>query len=77
MTEIQLDNDVPVPSTSPRPTLYPFRDMEVGQSFFVPNKTPVQLSSSKAYATRRTGFRFICRTVTDWDVKGTRVWRIK
>ena len=56
-----------------RPALYPWRMMQIGDSFFAPGKTPE--------AMRRTGnryrpMRFKRRSVVVNGLHGTRVWRI-
>ncbi len=56
-----------------RPALYPWRTMEVGDSFFAPGKT--------TEAMRKTGNRyrpmkFKRRTVFLCGIRGVRVWRI-
>lgn len=50
--KIAIDNDVPVPDYAPRPTtrVYPWEDMEVGDSFAVPEGVKEQTLRSTAYA---------------------------
>ncbi len=56
-----------------RPPLYPWRTMEIGDSFFVPNKTPRTMhKSTRGYRP----MKFRCRSVVCRGVEGTRVWRI-
>jgi len=55
---------------------YPFGRMEIGQSFFCPDRTTQQLSSAACNFARkypRIGFKFAVRQVPG----GTRVWRIR
>lgn len=73
---IGVDHDVPIPvgakSKRGRPPKYPWADLEVGDSFFVKGKRPIDLGEITQRMARRTGFRFITRTVQG----GVRVWRI-
>jgi hypothetical protein len=78
---IEIENDIPIPPKTPkagRKGAYPFAELEVGQSFFVPappGKTNRQLqmaiSGSAQHITKKTGHRFTSRTVDG----GIRVWR--
>lgn len=58
---------------------YPWRDMEIGDSFFVPD---ADLPKSKADGLRpsmaliKTGFKITRRTVTENGVRGIRIWRV-
>lgn len=65
-----IDRDIPVPTTHPT-TRYPWREMEVGDSFFVPGKTQREMAGSATGAGGRLGRRFIVRT----ERNGARVWR--
>lgn len=67
-----LEDNVPIPLTR-RAQKYPFRDMQVGQSFFVPQgdrKTLAVLASRNGKALGRT---FHVHQLDD----GVRVWRTK
>ena len=64
---IEIDKDVPMPSP------YPYRKLEVGDSFFVADKTTNGMAG--AANERLTPKRFTARTVTEGGVKGVRVWR--
>lgn len=56
----------------PFPEKYPFRVMEVGDSFLVPDKFEVyRLRSIMGHHHRNSGLRFTTRTVAE----GIRVWR--
>lgn len=71
MSDFPIEKGVPIRGNTPR--RYPLREMEVHDSFFVPNKTPGGLSSSLRHARQVTGYRFTTRTVEG----GVRVWRIE
>lgn len=78
MSEIKIDKGIPVapmPNGAGRMALYPFRQMEVGDSFFVP-KTGQSITGPIAHAQSRMDAKFSRRTVTENGVTGTRVWRI-
>ncbi len=52
---------------------YPWREMEVGDSFLVLERKITNFSAIANSACKRTGFKFTCRTVEG----GVRVWRVK
>ena len=55
------------------PAKYPWLEMNVGESFFVPNVTVYKMSPSAAgFSRRHPGFKFTCRGVEG----GVRVWRV-
>lgn len=71
---IKIDKNVPLPPhiREGRAPEYPWRTMEIGDSFFVAEpKTP-----NAATASRQTGRTFTRRAVVEDGVKGFRVWRI-
>ena len=60
---------------------YPFRLLEVGQSFLVENEVPDvklsrRLSSSASQVRKADGKKFAQRMVREDGVSGYRVWRI-
>lgn len=57
---------------SGRPCIYPWRQMEVGQSFFVPNVSKLPTY----YWARKTGYRYLSRLLVEREQTGVRVWRI-
>jgi hypothetical protein len=78
----ELENGVPIPSlmhyrnTDSRQgsgSKYPFREMQIGQSIFVP-----VLRFTAAYWRDITGFDLTTRRVVDETGKpiGTRIWRL-
>lgn len=78
-----IDDGIPLPDRlykGGRKAKYPFDQMAVGQSFFVPadgeKKKSVRAAAhgaSKRYDGNRT---FATRSTTENGVAGTRVWRI-
>lgn len=78
MSEIKIDRDVPVPEfVDRRPNKYPWREMEVGDSIFIPSMTAPRIGGTLHPFQRRSGRRFTCRTCTENGVDGVRVWRIE
>ena len=75
---IAIDNDIPIPEVKHR-IRYPFEQMQVGQSFFVPEPRSKTVRSSVGHYQRRSDStaEFITRTLTENGVKGIRVWRVK
>jgi hypothetical protein len=64
---LPIDKNIPIPPSSQ----YPFAQMEVGDSFYAPNKRPGHFTAYMEKF-RRQDLEFTCRTVPG----GVRVWRI-
>ena len=79
MSEIKIDKGVPIPKIDGlgRHHKYPWHDLNVGDSFFVPNATTRRFCSSVNRIQKTLGISMKCRTVTENDIKGVRIWRIK
>ncbi len=76
-----IEKNVPVPFKNTPTALYPFRQMEIGDSFFIPLKEGdvMQMLQSRVAATARTVLgpkKISTRCVTENGVKGLRVWRV-
>jgi hypothetical protein len=69
----EIENGVPAPL--PRKS-YPFRGMDVGQSFFVHDASRNAVDTASAQAGRRLERKFSVRAATKNGVAGFRVWRI-
>jgi hypothetical protein len=69
---IKIEKGIPTPPRS----RYPLRDMEIGDSIFVPGKTSLGFSGYVASASQKTGFKFATRKAIEDGVTGLRVWRI-
>lgn len=68
---IAIEKGIPIPNSGAgRTPKYPWRTMEVGDSFFAENVRNV--SAMAAAAMRRTGLKFTVRKVED----GHRIWRV-
>lgn len=73
---IKVEKGVPLPSSHGGP-LYPWADLDVGDSFFVAGKSSSSINTSLTWANRKAPVqRFVSRTVTENGVKGVRVWRV-
>jgi len=70
--EIEITKGLPTPHRGR--TKYPFRDMELGDSFFAPGASVIGLHGC---ARRHRPMRFTCRTLVENGVAGGRGWRIK
>ena len=72
---IPIDDDIPLPAKGGgRPRSFPFDEMTVGQSFFVPGRRSIS-GQRLSRAKKRTGFSFAQRAVVENGVAGLRVWR--
>jgi len=72
---IKIDDGVQMPKKQHgRPSKYPMNDLEIGQSFFVPNKTCMSFAG---YRPRYKPKKFTVRSVIENGTKGIRVWRIE
>lgn len=58
---------------------YPFADMQVGDSFFVPsNKPSSRITSAAFFNAKKLGVMFTTRRIMeDGKMIGTRCWRVK
>ena len=72
MEEIKIDKGIEMPAGVRRP-MYPYRSLEIGDSFLIPGKVSGAVGGTVSYARRVTGFKFVTRTVEG----GVRVWRIE
>jgi len=72
--KIEIDKHVPLPPEEVKRTdKYPFKTMEIGDSFYAYNVTRASLTSAAKYAGVKLGFTFICRA----EDEGARCWRTK
>lgn len=76
MTNIQIDKNVPMPEdTRTTASTYPFEQMEVGDSFFVPGKKRTQMDNACGHWRKKKGWKFTVNARTEEGVLGCRVWR--
>lgn len=78
---IKIDKGIEIPPRRQgggRPPKYPIREMEVGDSFFVPKSRKSAGGSVQAYANRILGKgATTVRNAIENGVEGFRIWRIK
>lgn len=78
MSNYKIENvGTPPRSKSGRARKYPFDDMGVGDSFFVPYMRPSGLGGSIKLASQRLGYKFCTRSEVSDGIRGIRVYRIK
>jgi hypothetical protein len=81
MSEVQapivIEQGVPLPQRNVgRTTVYPFGALNVGDSFFVANRTTKDFASTIAAARKRMdGVKFTTRSEQNERGSGIRVWR--
>lgn len=75
--DARIDHGIPVPrpgSGKGRIVKYPLAELEVGDSFFIPEgKSGYVLGSARSHRPKT----FTTRKVTENDVVGIRCWRVK
>jgi hypothetical protein len=76
MFEIEKNVPVEMPENRGRKRLYPFPDMEIGDSFFAEGKTIELLTTNASIYGTRHGKKFSCKSTESMGQKGVRVWRI-
>lgn len=78
---IELEKGIPAPTVKRpgRSLKWPWFKMchDIGDSFFVPDKTPRQMSCYKRYWEKKLGWAFSTRSEEKGGEKGTRVWRVE
>ena len=75
MSEVKIEKGVPMPVRSlQRDSLYPWKQMEVGDSFVMQSgKSPNHASNMMRYQRQRTGRQYSSRTQADGTI---RIWRV-
>jgi hypothetical protein len=71
MTDYVIEKNVPLVQTAGRPPVYPFLQMEIGDSFFAANVSR-GIGNAATSAGKTLGRTFKTRTVEG----GVRVWRV-
>lgn len=80
MFTVDKNVSLPLDTRGPgRAPMYPWLDMEVGDSFFVPEsiQLPNAVSRAAYIFGKRHGLKFTRRSVQEVGVKGVRIWRVK
>lgn len=77
--EYQPESGVPIPQLKygANGGKYPWSELLVGDSFFVPHATIHRMSTLCSHRCERYEVKYTCRTVVESGVKGVRVWRTK
>lgn len=71
---IEIEKGIEMPDRPlGKPPKYPWREMEVGDSFFVPNMNTADFGGGASTAGKRLGKKFSCRR----EGNGVRVWRVE
>lgn len=70
--EFPIERGVPIPEARTK-TKYPWREMEIGESFLAPKSKENSLSACACNAAKKLKRRFVLRTVEG----GVRVWRVE
>ena len=72
---IKIEESVPMPviGSRGRQRIYPFESMSKGDSFFIPDKTPAQLSSVAYNWAKRHNPE--AKFVAKREKNGARIWR--
>ncbi len=73
---VKIDKGVPVPKLRQKYLKYPWKEMNVGDSFFIPDTTSGR-KGGMMKTPRSMGMKIVMRNVTENGVKGVRVWRIE
>lgn len=68
---IEINRGLPPPRG--RRSKYPFREMEIGDSFFAPGSSVIGIHGC---ARRHRPMKFTCRSLVENGIAGIRVWRI-
>lgn len=72
---LQIEKNVPLPPSrgcTPTKAFYPWKQMEVGDSFFVTGRKQQHLSAQASVVGKKLGVKFVTRKEGD----GVRVWRM-
>jgi len=77
MSAIKIDRNVPAPEFKGN-RKYPWDEMKVGDSFFVPGgkHSGLRGPANNAAARIGNGCKFRCRELTEKGVSGARIWRV-
>jgi hypothetical protein len=75
---IKIETGIPIPSNITRKSKYPFKDMNIGDSFFItdkndPEKTRKKVSSAATMFCSNKDYKFKTQV---FDT-GVRVWRVE
>ena len=76
-TQFKIDKGIELPKRKAPVShrKYPWDELEVGDSFFIPKKKIVGIGNIRLAAEKRLNRKFSGRSVVEHRVKGVRVWR--
>lgn len=73
-----IASDVPLPNRRGAPSRYPWREMSVGDSTFMPLPDGNNMATAaRVFSHANREYGFMSRTVTENGVAGVRVWRYR
>jgi hypothetical protein len=70
MRHMMVDTEIAIPEVKTGRPGYPFADLPIGGSFFIP-----ATGTNISYWKRKTGFTFTTRKTVENGQSGIRVWR--
>ena len=76
MSRLEIEKGVPLPPKGSASRIYPFGQMEIGDSVFVPGRKSSNANSILTTWIRK-GWKFTARNCEQDGAKGCRVWRVK
>ncbi len=78
MSDYDIEEGIDIPMVTRRKSKYPWANMEIGHTFFVPDASKKQTITSSAYRFgKQHGMKFTVREVNEEGVAGIRVWRVE
>ncbi len=73
----EIEKGIPIPNMGTKKDKYPWRNMKIGDSFFVANKTVKIMGPCAHHIAKNRDMKFSVRTVEENGKKGVRIWRIE
>lgn len=77
VSAFQVQSGVPIPLKRIPRAAYPFAQLAVGDSFFVPGGSPQSLTYARSAAEVEFSASYATRKVTESGTSGVRVWRTR
>lgn len=71
-----IESNIAIPQVRTKQSAYPFREMNVGDSIFVPAEKAAAARVACLYFGRRNGLKFLSRKDMKDGVDGVRIWRV-
>jgi len=75
MSNLVIEDGVPLPDRGFKTSPFPFRQMSVGQSVFIPQASVVAARTAAAYASKDGSRKFVTRKADREGEEGLRIWR--